>query len=77
MGKIFNKGLDEEENKKEGLFKRLKILKQIKTKIIMIVIGDRSNPSSARSEPSKKTLTSDDEALTSFEYLKDNTEKFF
>ena len=39
--------------------------------------SDRNNLSSARSELSTKSLTSDDETQTSFEYLKDNTEEFF
>ena len=35
LGKIFNKGL-KEEDKKEGLLKRLKNIEKIKTRIIMI-----------------------------------------
>ena len=38
LGKIFNKGL-KEEDKEEGLLKRLKILKKIKTAIIMIKVN--------------------------------------
>ena len=60
---------------KKGLLKRLKNI-EINQKINNND-SDRNNLSSARSELSTKSLTSDDETQTSFEYLKDNTEESF
>ena len=64
LGKIFNKGLDDKDDQKEGLLKRLKNIeknqnsnnndKNKKT-------NDISESSSARTESSKKTSISDDE----------------
>ena len=58
LGKLFNKGLDEED-KKDGLLKRLKNIE--KNQKSNNNDSDRSNLSSARSESSKKTSTNDDE----------------
>ena len=35
LGKVFNKGLDDKDDKKEGLLKRLKNIEEIKKSIIM------------------------------------------
>ena len=75
LGRIFNKGLDKEDDKKEGLLKRLKNFETNQNRNNND--NDKSNLSSARSELSTKTLTNDDKTETSFEYLKDNTEEFF
>ena len=75
LGKIFNKGLDEED-KKEGILKKLKnIVKN--QKYNNNNDDDKSELSSAKSESSKKTSISDNDAQTSFEYLKNNREDFF
>ena len=58
LSKLFNKGLDEED-KKDGLLKRLKNIE--KNQKSNNNDSDRSNLSSARSESSKKTSTDDDE----------------
>ena len=47
LGNVFTKGLDDKDDQKEGLLKRLKILKKIKTNN-----NDKSKPSSTRSESS-------------------------
>ena len=68
MGKIFNKGLDKED-KKEAIFKRLKNIEKNQNsdnnKSNLSSVRSESSlystPSSARSEPSKKTSISDDE----------------
>ena len=75
LGKIFNKGLDEEEGKKEGILKRLKNIETNQNRNNSD--SDKSNPISAKSESNKKTSISDYETQTSFEYLKNNTKEFF
>ena len=78
LGKIFNKGL-KEEYKKEGLLKRLQNIETNQNSNN----NDKSESSfyfslsSARSESNKRTLISDDETQTSFEYLKNNKDEFF
>ena len=72
LGKIFNKEL-KEEDKKEGLLKRLKNIEKNQNSNN----NDKSNLSSARSESSTETLINDDETQTSSQYLKNNTNKFF
>ena len=74
LGRIFNKGLDKEDDKKEGPLKRLKNFEANQNRNNND--NDKSHLSSARSELSTKTLTNDDKTQTSFEYLKDNTEEF-
>ena len=79
LGKVFNNGL-KEEDKKEGLLKRLRNIQKNqnnnnndKSNLSSV----RSELSSTRSESNTKTLFSDDdETQTSFNYLKDNTEEF-
>ena len=73
LRKIFNKGLDKEEEKKEGLLKRLKNIETNQNSNN----NDKSNLSNARSESSTKKFINDDERQTSFEYLQDNTKQFF
>ena len=74
LSKIFNKGLDEED-KKEGILKRLKNIEKNKNKNND---NNKSELSSVRSESSKKTsISSDDKSQISPEYLKDNREEFF
>ena len=83
MGKIFNKGLDEE-GKKEGTLKRLKNIEKNQNNNNnnhnSNLSSERSVLSSARSELSTNTLIGDDddddEVQTSFEYLKDNKKEF-
>ena len=65
LSKIFNKGL-KEEDKKEGLLKRLKNIEKNQNSNN----NDRSNLSSAKSESSKKISISDDELERSI-YLPD------
>ena len=72
LGKIFNKGLDKED-KKEGLFKRLKNIETNQKSNN----NDKSELSDARSESSFYTSSSDDEPQTFFEYLKNNTDELF
>ena len=75
LGKIFNKGLNEE-GRKEGILKRLENIEKNQNKHNND--NDKSELSSARSESSKKTsISSDDESQTSPEYLKNSTEEFF
>ena len=68
--KIFNKGLDEDNDKREELLKRLKHIETNQKSNS----NDKSELSGAKSESNEKTSSSDndDEALNSFEYLKDN-----
>ena len=67
LGKIFNKGLDEEDDKKEGLLKRLKNIEMNQKSNN----NDKSELSCAKSELSLYTpLIGNDETQTSFEYLK-------
>ena len=73
LGKIFNKALDKEEDKKEGVLKRLKNIEANQNSNNI----DKSSLSSARSESCRKTWISNGETQISFEYLKDNTEEFF
>ena len=68
LGQIFNKGLDKEEYKKEGLLKRLK---NIKTNKKSNNNNDKSNFSSAKSESIKKTSISDNDELERNVYFPD------
>ena len=74
---FFNKGLNED-NKKEGLFKRLKNI-ETNQKNNNNDKSELSTPlNCARIKSNTKTLNSDDdETQTSFEYLKNNTDEFF
>ena len=54
LGKIFNKGLDEEEGKKEGILKRLKNIETNQNRNNND--SDKSNPISAKSESNKKNI---------------------
>ena len=83
LSKIFNKGFDkdEEEDKKEGILKKLKNIERNQKSNNNNNNNNRNNlssakieSSSARSESSTKTLFNDGETQTSFKYLKDNTE---
>ena len=56
MGKVFNKGLHDKDDQKEGLLKRLKNIEKNQNSNN----NDKSKPSSARNESSKKTSVSDD-----------------
>ena len=80
LGKIFNKGL-KEEDKKEGLLKRLKNI-ETNQKSNNNDKSESSTPlSSVRSKSSTKTLSSDDDdddkAMAPFVYSKDNTNELF
>ena len=68
LGQIFNKGLDKEEYKKEGLLKRLK---NIKTNKKSNNNNDKSNFSSAKIESIKKTSISDNDELERNVYFPD------
>ena len=64
LGKVFNKGLHDKDDKKEGLLKRLKNIEEIKKSIIMTKTkktNNKSESSSVKSELSKKTSVRDDE----------------
>ena len=73
---VFNKGL-KEEDKKEGLLKRLKNI-ETSQKSNSNDKSESSTPNSARSKLSTKSLSSDDDEMQiSFEYFKDSKDEFF
>ena len=64
LGKVFNKGLDDKDDKKEGLLKRLKNIEKnrnINNNDKNKKTNDESELSSVKSESSTKTLIRDDE----------------
>ena len=64
LGKVFNKGLDDKDDKKEGLLNRLKNIEEnqnVNNNDKNKKTNDESELSSAKSKPSKKTPISDDE----------------
>ena len=64
LGKVFNKGLDDKDDKKEGLLKRLKNIEKsrnINNNDKNKKTNDESELSSVKSESSKKTSIRDDE----------------
>ena len=65
LGEVFNKGLDDKDDQKERLLKRLKNMEKNQSSNN----NDKSKPSSARSESSKKTLISDDKLERSIHFL--------
>ena len=73
LSKIFHKGLDKKEDKKERFLRRLKNTEANQNSNN----NDKSSLASARRESSTKTSISDDEKQTSFEYLKNNRDDFF
>ena len=65
LGKVFNKGLDDKDDKKEGLLKRLKNTEKnqnVNNNDKNKKTNDESELSSAKSESSKKTSIRDDVA---------------
>ena len=65
LGKVFNTGLDDKDDQKEGLLKRLKDIEKNQNSNNY----DKSKPSSARSESSEKTSISDDKLERSIHFL--------
>ena len=64
LGKVFNKGLDDKDDKKEGLLNRLKNIEEnqnVNNNDKNKKTNDESELSSAKSESSTKTLIRDDE----------------
>ena len=64
LGKVFNKGLDDKDDKKEGLLKRLKNIEKnqnVNNDDKNKKTNDESELSSLKSESSKKTSIRDDE----------------
>ena len=64
LGKVFNKGLDDKDDKKEGLLKRLKNIEKnqnVNNNDKNKKTNDESELSSLKSESSKKTSIRDDE----------------
>ena len=59
LGKTFNKGLDKDEDKKEGLWKRLKILKakmknSIKPTLLKIIYNQKMKDKNINNDEAKK-----------------------
>ena len=65
LGKVFNKRLDDKDDKKEGLQKRLKTLKKIKAPITITItkkLNDESELSSERDDEIERSVYSPDVA---------------
>ena len=69
MGKIFNKGLDKDD-KKEGLFKRLKNIENAQKGLI----NGNNKPDSVRSKSSKSSISSIFDSISSKSEDKDEDE---